>query len=123
MFRNTFDKIFGPNTKASLQELEDLWFLMNLKHGMQIFHLLIRYMQDRIDNEERWLKALQETKTPLRLINGAYDPISGKHMAAHYHKVIPNPDVVLLENIGHYPQLEAPGEVLKHFLNFSTKPK
>ena len=76
MFENTFDRIFGPHTKASQQELKDLWYLMNLKNGMRIFHLLIRYMQDRIDHEERWLKALQETKIPLRLIDGAYDPIS-----------------------------------------------
>jgi len=121
MFRNTFDKIFGPNTKASQQELEDLWYLINLKEGMRIFHLLIRYMQDRIDNEGRWLKALKETKIPHRLINGAFDPISGKHMADHYNKVIPNPDVILIENIGHYPQLEAPEEVLKHFFEFQAK--
>lgn len=120
MFRTTFHKIFGPNTKASQQELEDLWYLMNYNDGMHIFHLLIRYMQERIDHEERWLKALQETKIPLRLIDGAYDPISGIHMAKHYSKVIPNPDVVLLENIGHYPQIEAPQEVLKHFFEFHS---
>ena len=123
MFQNTFDKIFGPKTKASKVELQNLWHLMNHKEGMRIFHLLIRYMQDRIDNEERWLKALQETQIPLRLIDGAFDPISGEHMAIHYRKVIPNPDVVLLENIGHYPQLEAPEEVLKHFFAFHAKPR
>jgi pimeloyl-ACP methyl ester carboxylesterase len=123
MFQNTFNRIFGPETKANRQELEDLWYLMNYKDGMKIFHLLIRYLQDRIDHEERWLKALQETKIPLRLIDGAFDPISGKHMAAHYLKVIPNPDVVLLENIGHYPQIEAPEAVLKYFFEFQAKPK
>jgi pimeloyl-ACP methyl ester carboxylesterase len=123
MFQNTFDKIFGPETKASKEELEELWYLMNLKDGMRIFHLLIRYMKDRIDNEERWLKALQETKIPLRLIDGAFDPISGQHMADHYSRVIPNPDVVLLDKIGHYPQLEAPEKVLEHFFAFQAKLK
>lgn len=118
MFKQTFKKIFGPNTQASLKELEDLWYLMNYKKGMQIFHLLIRYMQDRIDHEQRFLKALKETKIPLRLINGTYDPISGKHIAEHYQKVIPNADVVLLDNIGHYPQIEAPDKVLEHFKLF-----
>ena len=46
MFQNTFDKIFGPNSKASKNELEELWCLMNYKNGMQIFHLLIRMAMD-----------------------------------------------------------------------------
>lgn len=123
MFQGTFEKIFGPTTQPSAQELKDLWHLINLKNGMSIFHLLIRYMQDRKDHEERWLEALQETTIPLRLINGACDPISGKHMGKHYEKVIPNPDVVYLENIGHYPQLEAPEQVLEHFFAFQAKLK
>lgn len=121
MFKRTFQKIFGPQTQASEQELQDLWTLMNHKDGMKVFHLLIHYMQDRINNEERWLKALQETNIPLRLVDGAFDPISGEHMAAHYQSVIPDADVVLLANIGHYPQLEAPEEVLRHFTSFMQK--
>lgn len=118
MFKKTFNKIFGPKSRADEDELVKLWTLMNHKDGMKIFHLLIHYMQDRIDNEERWLTALQETTIPLRLIDGAFDPISGEHMAKHYEKVIKNPDVVLLPNIGHYPQLEAPELVLEHFHEF-----
>ena len=118
MFKRTFQKIFGPHTQANKNELKQLWDLMNLKDGMKIFHLLIHYMQDRIDNENRWLIALQKTTVPLRLINGVMDPISGIHMAEHYKMVIPNPDVVLIENIGHYPQLEAPELVLKYFFEF-----
>lgn len=118
MFKRTFSRIFGPQSQASESELIELWDLMNYKNGMKVFHLLIYYMQDRIDHEARWLKALQETNTPLRLINGAQDPISGIHMAKHYQKVIPHPDVVLLEDIGHYPQLEAPEELLLHFFTF-----
>ena len=121
MFKRTFAKIFGPETQASEQELKNLWKLMNYKDGMRIFHLLIHYMQDRIDHEERWLKALQECKIPLRLIDGAFDPISGKHMAEHYKNVIPNPDVILLTNIGHYPQIESPEAVLEHFFAFAQK--
>jgi len=121
MFQSTFRKIFGPQTQASNTELEQLWWLMNHKEGMQVFHLLIHYMRDRVENENRWLVALQETKVPLRLINGAFDPISGKHMARHFEQVIPNPDVILLQNIGHYPQLEAPKDVFQAFIDFHQK--
>ncbi|MCB0509197.1 MAG: alpha/beta hydrolase [Chitinophagales bacterium] len=118
MFSKAFSKIFGQATQASSEELEEMWYLMNYKEGMKVFPLLIKYMQDRIDNEKRWLKALVTCKLPLRLINGAADPISGLHLVKHYQKVIPNPDVVVLNEIGHYPQMEAPNLVLKHFVEF-----
>ncbi|MGC7264400.1 alpha/beta hydrolase, partial [Mycobacteroides abscessus subsp. abscessus] len=41
----------------------------------------------------------------------------GLHMAERYLEVIHDPDVVLLDdNIGHWPQIEAPEAVLTHFL-------
>lgn len=44
------------------------------------------------------------------------DPNSGAHMARRYSEVIPDADVVMLaDDIGHWPQIEAPDEVLKHF--------
>ena len=45
------------------------------------------------------------------------DPNSGRHMAQRYLEVIPNPDVVMLDDkIGHWPQIEAPDAVLENFL-------
>ena len=39
-------------------------------------------------------------------------------MVAHYRELIPAPDTVLLEGIGHYPQVEAPERVLEHYFAF-----
>ncbi len=51
------------------------------------------------------------------MIDGPIDPNSGLHMAERYLEVIHDPDVVLLDdNIGHWPQIEAPEAVLTHFL-------
>jgi pimeloyl-ACP methyl ester carboxylesterase len=55
---------------------------------------------------------------PLRVIDGAIDPISGAHMVARYETLIPDADTVLLPDIGHYPHTEAPVQVLKHYLAF-----
>ena len=63
---------------------------------------------------------LQQTSVPIRLINGVDDPISGIHMAERYIEIIPNPDVVLLENVAHYPQVEAPERYFLHLQNFIT---
>ena len=60
---------------------------------------------------------MRGTSVPMRLIDGPIDPNSGRHMAERYAEVIPNADVVLLgDNIGHWPQIEAPDAVLEHFL-------
>lgn len=81
-------------------------------------HRLIRYMPERRQQRQRWVTAMQATTLPMRVIDGAFDPISGAHMVARYRELISDPDTVLLDGIGHYPQLEAPAEVLEHYLQF-----
>ena len=78
-------------------------------------------MQERKDNRERWVGALQNAKIPLRVIDGVYDPISGQNMVDRYRKIVPNPDVIELKNIGHFPLVEAPKEVVKHYREFRLK--
>lgn len=113
-----FKNIFGPNTQPTEKELDEFWHLISNNEGKYIFHLLIRYMQERKDNRERWVGAIQQAKIPIRLIDGVFDPISGQHMANRYKEIIPNPDVIELNNIGHFPLIEAPELVLKHYLAF-----
>ena len=121
MLARNFAKVFGPETQASAQEIDEFYGLIEKKGGKYIFHKLIRYMTDRKQHKNRWEKALLESKIPMRLINGPEDPVSGKHLATYYQSVVPNADVILLDKIGHYPQTEAPELVLKHFLAFHQK--
>ncbi len=62
---------------------------------------------------------MQRSDVPLRVIDGAVDPISGEHMVTRYRELIPDADTVLLTDIGHYPQIEAPCQVLEHYLRVS----
>lgn len=116
-----FKRIFGPNTQPSENELDDFWALINTNGGKYVFHLLIRYMQERKEKRARWVGAIQEANIPIRLIDGTYDPISGQHMADRYKEIIPNSDVIELDGIGHFPLIEAPDLVLKHYLEFVQK--
>ena len=113
-----FKNIFGPNTQPTEAELDDFWTLIEGNGGRYVFHLLIRYMAERVQYRERWVGALQATKIPLCFINGVADPISGQHMVDRYRELIPNPQVVELNDIGHFPLIEAPQAVLEHFLEF-----
>lgn len=116
-----FNKIFGPQTQPTEKELDQFWHLISNNGGKYVFHLLIRYIQERKDHRKRWVNAIQQTTIPVRLIDGVHDPISGQHMADRYKEIIPNPDVIELENIGHFPLIEAPELVLKHYLEFIEK--
>ena len=114
-------KVFGPQTPPSESELDGFWALIAHNDGPKVMHRLIRYILDRRVNRERWIAAMQETTVPLRVIDGALDPISGAHMVERYCELIESPDTVLLPAIGHYPQTEAPAEVLAHYLEFRQR--
>ncbi|MDH1730090.1 alpha/beta hydrolase [Pseudomonas chengduensis] len=114
----SFARIFGPHTQASEAELDALWQLVAYNNGPAVMHRLIRYMPERRQQRQRWVTAMQATTLPMRVIDGAFDPISGAHMVARYRELIADADTVLLDGIGHYPQLEAPAAVLEHYLQF-----
>ena len=122
-FGKSFSVVFGPHTKPTAAELKNFWALIQNNNGPRIMHKLIAYIAERRDQRERWVGALQKTRIPVRLINGPEDPVSGAHMVARYRELISNPDVVSLSGIGHYPQTEAPQQVLQALSGFYTKLK
>jgi pimeloyl-ACP methyl ester carboxylesterase len=105
-------------TKFTDDEIDGFWELLTHNDGRKVVPKLIRYIPQRRDNRDRWVGALENSNIPLRLINGADDPVSGAHMVRHYRKLVPRADSVLLRGVGHYPQVEAPDAVLRYFLEF-----
>lgn len=121
-FNAGFSEVFGAQTKPTESELKDFWALVEFNGGMKpIGHKLIRYIAERRQNRDRWVGALQDAAIPLRVIDGGADPVSGAHMVARYRELVPNPDTVVLDTIGHYPQVEAPDAVLDAFKEFHRK--
>jgi pimeloyl-ACP methyl ester carboxylesterase len=114
-------RIFGPTTQPDEALLDSFWWLLTRDDGPAVMHKLIRYMVERREYRARWVGALQNARIPLKLIDGAADPISGEHMAARYRELVPQADVTLLEGIGHYPQVEAASDVLAHYLAFRDR--
>lgn len=120
-FRKSFSEVFGADTQPRTEDLSDFWHLIELNHGHRLAHRLLHYIPERKKHRDRWLNAMQSTQVPMRLINGLDDPVSGRHMLERYRELIPRADVVGLDGIGHYPQLEAAGAVLAAFLDFQKK--
>ncbi len=117
--RRTFGRslaaVFGPRTQPTERELDDFYRLLVVNDGKRVLPSLIRYMVERRVHRERWVSALARTSIPTRLIDGPEDPVSGAHMVARYRELVPEPDVVLLPGIGHYPQVEDPDGVLRAY--------
>jgi pimeloyl-ACP methyl ester carboxylesterase len=113
----TLREMFGPNTKPTRHMMDVFSQILDYNDGRRVLHKVGRFIKDRRTHRNRWVRAMRETDVPMRLIDGPVDPNSGAHMARRYAEVIPNADVVMLaDDIGHWPQLEAPDAVLQHFL-------
>ncbi len=118
-FSKSFSKVFGKQTKPSVEELQQFWEIINYKDGRHLFHNLITYILDRRQHRERWVDALQRSPVPLALINGSVDPVSGAHLVKRYKQLKCRLDYLeQLPKIGHYPQVEAPREVSQAVLEF-----
>jgi pimeloyl-ACP methyl ester carboxylesterase len=117
VMESTLREMFGPNTKPTPQMMDVFNQILDYNDGRRVLHKVGRFINDRYTHRNRWVRAMRETAVPMRLIDGPIDPNSGAHMARRYTEVIPQPDVVMLaDDIGHWPQLEAPDDVLTHFL-------
>lgn len=117
-FQKSMNRIFSEAYPPSQDLVDDFWYLLSYKNGVRVLPRLIRYMSERSTNRDRWVGSLQKVTIPIRLINGNKDPVSGIHMASRYKEIIPNPDIIHLPDVGHYPHVEVPEEVFTHILYF-----
>jgi pimeloyl-ACP methyl ester carboxylesterase len=117
VLERTINELFGPHAQPS-PRMHDLFNqILDYNDGKRVTHKVGRFVNDRYLYRNRWVRAMRQTKVPMRLIDGPADPNSGRHMADRYRQLIPNPDVVVLDDgIGHWPQIEAPQAVLAALL-------
>lgn len=115
--RKSFHEIYG-NKKASEEEIDQFYRLITYNNGKGIVHKLMRYINDRKDNAQRWKAALVKATIPLQFINGPLDPVSGRHLAEYCQQLLPMADHKILEGVGHYPHDEAPEEVIQAYFTF-----
>lgn len=111
--------VFGPSTQPSQRLLDNYWEILNYNNGKAITYKMGRLVFEKEKYQERWIYAMQQTLIPMCFINGPADPNSGRHMAVRYAELIPQANIKLLaHHIGHWPQWEAPEQVLLAYYNF-----
>ena len=117
-FNRSFPPIFGAHTQPTAEELDGYWEGIAHNNGPLVVHKLIRYLIERKRHYKRWVPVLGNAPCALQFIAGSDDPISGAHMARAIDALGPERRSVVMEGIGHYPQMEAPDETLRHYFKF-----
>ncbi|MBO0931991.1 alpha/beta fold hydrolase [Fibrella aquatilis] len=113
LFARSLKAVFGHDTQPDDAEVANLWQLVRYNEGQLLAKKLLHYVADRRTHALRWTTAMTQTDVPLQFINGIDDPVSGLPVVEKYLAEVPHPNVVQLDHIGHYPQLEAAGRVVQ----------
>jgi pimeloyl-ACP methyl ester carboxylesterase len=117
-FARNMRGIFGDAHQPSDAELHELWLGIARRDGNRNYHRLIKYIDERRENADRWAAALERTDSPLLFVWGDADPISGAHMLAEVRRRLPRARTESRADVGHYPQLEDPDWVARNLVDF-----
>jgi pimeloyl-ACP methyl ester carboxylesterase len=110
-FRAQFGRLFSPGHPLSPEEAADQWALLAHGGGNRILHRLTHYLHERVTHAERWHGALRNWGGELELAWGMRDPVSTGAVLDAVVGLRPHARVTRFEELGHYPQLEAPEAV------------
>lgn len=109
-FVRGFAKLFSAGHPLSADEARAQWALLARGDGQRIAHLLCAYLNERVEFASRWHGAVRDWGKRLGFLWGTADPVATTDVLAGLRELRPAAEVVELDGIGHYPQIEVPGE-------------
>ncbi|HJP66152.1 MAG TPA: alpha/beta hydrolase [Actinomycetota bacterium] len=112
-FRPGLAETFSSQHQPSEDDLDAMVWLIARDGGDQLLPRLIRYIEERRANQERWTDGLVRFEGPLAALWGAQDPIAVPAMVQRLSSLRPDTDVVVWDDVGHWPSLEAPGRLVQ----------
>jgi pimeloyl-ACP methyl ester carboxylesterase len=121
LFVAALQPTFAPGFDAAPDSV-DIWRGTARNNGQAIAYRLIQYIPDRARHAERWTGALEGTDVPMAFFWGMLDPVSGAHMAQRIRERLPDAPFQALEDVGHWPALEAPERLLAAVLGADSPP-
>ena len=98
----------SPHSTVDQSELVAAWELISRNHGHLLLPRTIRYIEERRRSQGRYTGAIESHPAPLSIIWGIDDPIAVSPMAQRLHDTRPDSRLTWLDDIGHYPMIEAP---------------
>ncbi len=115
-FKAQMKRIFAR--PVSEEDLDAMWSLMARADGPARLPQTIRYIEERSRFRRRWIGALERLDLPTHIAWGRLDPVAVIAIARQLASEIPNADLTIWDDLGHYPQVEAPDVVAKTVIPF-----
>ncbi len=111
LFCRNLAAVFSPAHRLSRATAHAYWIAYRRRSAAPHIHRLLQYIPEREQRHARWEAALEQTAVRLQFIWGLRDPVSGAAVADVIAGRAPRATLLRLDDVGHYPQLEAPGRV------------
>lgn len=102
-------RIFGR--PANQADLDTMWMLLARDGGARRLPAIIAYVHERTRFRRRWIGALERLNVPALVAWGKRDPVCALAIAEQLAREIPNAQLTVWDDLGHYPQVEAPDVV------------
>jgi pimeloyl-ACP methyl ester carboxylesterase len=107
IFRRQYPLVYAHPQQFDEMHYRSQWALMLNNQGRRTLHKIAGYMRERTRMGDRWTGPLHRVDIPFKVIWGKQDPIAVYAIAEKLCRANPRANLLTLESIGHYPQLEA----------------
>lgn len=112
--RSTFEgqlrRTFGRAPEEAT--LHAMWDLLSRDDGLARMPMTIGYVAERRRFRRRWIGALERCDRPLLVAWGRRDPVAVMAIAEKLARGTPGARLETWDDLGHWPQLEAPARVV-----------
>lgn len=97
-------RLTGKHLKQ--EDYDAMWSLLRFRDGHLRLPKINRYIKERHLYWHRWIGTLKQLDIPAGIVWGTEDPVAVPHIAEQLDREIPQSNLVWLEGLGHFPQLE-----------------
>ncbi|HZO13837.1 MAG TPA: alpha/beta hydrolase [Polyangiaceae bacterium] len=118
IFARQMRAIVGNPQSLSDDRIDCMWQALDHDDGRLRTHAISQYQGERRRFWDRWIGALTRLDLPAHILWGRRDPVAVPAIAETLASEIPNARLTWLEDLGHYPMVEAPERWARAALGF-----
>ncbi len=108
ILRRSLEESFTRTAPAPPGAVDDLIAMIKHDRGDRLMPRLIRYIEERRVNQDRWTAGFVDYPGPFTMVWGEEDPIAVLPMTTRMKTLRPDTTVVTLPGVGHWTSIEAP---------------
>jgi pimeloyl-ACP methyl ester carboxylesterase len=118
IFGSQMRRIIGDPSTLSEERIDRMWEAIQLRGGKLRSHAISQYQHERRRFWDRWIGALTRLDLPAHILWGRRDPVAVSAIAEQLGREIPGAQLTWLDELGHYPMIEAPERWAQAALSF-----